>query len=170
VDATLEAHARRELAARRRREAAEAERAAAETAESREPRSGESAGARPPETARPTLEGEQFQKRQLQKELALLRGDGNVLRHVDVAVLDELEATHREAMARITAERSRRMAELMRKEKDTTICVVCQEEKKSVLLLPCRHLCLCGACARRDELLQCPLCREDIAQRVDVFH
>lgn len=46
-------------------------------------------------------------------------------------------------------------------------CVVCWTEKKSVLFLPCRHLCSCKACA--DKTTQCPLCRKTIQQKTDVF-
>jgi hypothetical protein len=46
-------------------------------------------------------------------------------------------------------------------------CVVCWTEKKSVLFLPCRHLCSCKACG--DKTTQCPLCRKAIQQKTDVF-
>jgi hypothetical protein len=46
-------------------------------------------------------------------------------------------------------------------------CVVCWTEKKSVLFLPCRHLCSCKACG--DKTTQCPLCRKTIQQKTDVF-
>lgn len=60
-------------------------------------------------------------------------------------------------------------------EKELTICIVCQDEPRSTVLLPCRHLCLCRRCA---ELLldcinrrkrKCPLCRKDIAKIMDVY-
>jgi len=46
-------------------------------------------------------------------------------------------------------------------------CVVCWTEKKSVLFLPCRHLCSCKACG--EKTTQCPLCRKTIQQKTDVF-
>jgi hypothetical protein len=48
-----------------------------------------------------------------------------------------------------------------------TSCVVCWSEKKSVLFLPCRHMCSCKACG--DKTTECPLCRATIQQRTDVF-
>ena len=49
------------------------------------------------------------------------------------------------------------------------ICVICTVEHKSVLLMPCRHLCLCKICSKREEVTHCPLCRGEIEDRIDVF-
>jgi RING finger protein 26 len=53
--------------------------------------------------------------------------------------------------------------------KEQRLCVICQEKEKGVVLLPCRHMCLCDACAKHDELKQCPLCREKILHKISVF-
>ena len=53
--------------------------------------------------------------------------------------------------------------------KEQRMCVICQEREKSVVLLPCRHLCLCAHCAQHDHLQQCPLCRRHIAHRISVY-
>lgn len=44
----------------------------------------------------------------------------------------------------------------MRRE-SSVACVVCLEAPREMLLLPCRHVCCCQACA--DQLECCPLCR-----------
>jgi len=49
------------------------------------------------------------------------------------------------------------------------MCVVCQGNEKSVVLLPCRHVCLCKDCANNDNIVDCPLCRERIRDRIAVF-
>mmetsp|Transcript_2716 Transcript_2716/g.3810 ORF Transcript_2716/g.3810 Transcript_2716/m.3810 type:complete len:201 (+) Transcript_2716:45-647(+) len=49
-------------------------------------------------------------------------------------------------------------------------CVVCQDEFKTVVLLPCRHLCLCLSCSHA--VIQkgnCPLCRTAIKDSLSVF-
>lgn len=54
-------------------------------------------------------------------------------------------------------------------QKEQRMCVVCQEHEKSVVLLPCRHLCVCDTCSTHDLLKVCPLCREPIAHKISVF-
>lgn len=49
------------------------------------------------------------------------------------------------------------------------LCVICQERDKSVVLLPCRHLCICDQCAEYDQLRVCPLCRRDIESKFAVY-
>jgi hypothetical protein len=49
-------------------------------------------------------------------------------------------------------------------------CVVCMATPKTVLLMPCRHLCVCKACS--DKLTPdrtCPMCRNSIVEKITVF-
>lgn len=50
-------------------------------------------------------------------------------------------------------------------------CVICQERTKCVLLLPCRHLCLCSECTRELRYYNevCPVCRTDIESTMKIF-
>jgi hypothetical protein len=49
------------------------------------------------------------------------------------------------------------------------LCVVCQENQRDTVLLPCRHLCTCGKCASVRLLAACPLCREEIDAVLKVY-
>ncbi|KAM6110413.1 E3 ubiquitin-protein ligase LRSAM1 isoform 2-T2 [Pterocles gutturalis] len=47
-------------------------------------------------------------------------------------------------------------------------CVVCMEQETQMIFLPCGHVCCCQSCCER--LHACPLCRQDITQRIRIFH
>jgi len=45
----------------------------------------------------------------------------------------------------------------LRSKATSLACIVCLEAPREILLLPCRHVCCCKACA--DKLERCPVCR-----------
>ncbi|GFO19996.1 RING finger protein 26 [Plakobranchus ocellatus] len=63
----------------------------------------------------------------------------------------------------------------MERERDKRKCVVCQDEIKSVLVLPCKHMCLCVMCAdqivhsRQQGRRACPLCRTRITKVMNIY-
>ena len=57
-------------------------------------------------------------------------------------------------------------------ENDENLCVVCDESKKQVILMPCKHMCLCKKCAAGflfKTLHECPMCRAKIEDSMEVF-
>jgi len=78
--------------------------------------------------------------------------------------LQELQAYERQV--KNVLERIEKAKEHLEEEK---LCVICRENPKEVLIMPCRHLCVCKECGNRVELTRCPLCREVIAERISVF-
>ena len=50
-------------------------------------------------------------------------------------------------------------------EDDTQTCIACLSNKKDVVLIPCRHICMCGKCVEQmcsSDALQCPICRKEV--------
>lgn len=63
-------------------------------------------------------------------------------------------------------------ASKINKSNDTSnLCVICQDQPKSVVLLPCRHLCLCRNCSYhlRSYRSNCPLCRKTFRETIQVY-
>jgi hypothetical protein len=55
---------------------------------------------------------------------------------------------------------------------EETMCVVCFDAPKDHVVLPCKHLCVCGACAEqltKTRTPTCPVCREPIRETMKVF-
>lgn len=48
-------------------------------------------------------------------------------------------------------------------------CVVCLTTRKTVLLLPCRHLCLCVDCSKVVSTETCPLCFQAVDMAMEIF-
>ncbi len=50
-------------------------------------------------------------------------------------------------------------------------CCICLSANKSVLFLPCKHICVCEDCGltRSPPLTNCPVCRETIRSKTKVF-
>lgn len=49
-------------------------------------------------------------------------------------------------------------------------CVICMTEPKDTAVLPCRHMCLCGECAKalRLQSNKCPICRQPIEELLEI--
>jgi len=51
--------------------------------------------------------------------------------------------------------------------KEEELCVICLDKKKEILLLPCKHLCLCLNCS--NSINDCPLCRMVVTSKTSVY-
>ncbi|CAD5123593.1 unnamed protein product [Dimorphilus gyrociliatus] len=63
---------------------------------------------------------------------------------------------------------------LLEEERNRRLCVVCKDKIKSVLIMPCKHLCLCVSCAKCLAELGprrriCPLCRRSFKSITNVY-
>lgn len=53
------------------------------------------------------------------------------------------------------------------KEENNKLCCICLDQPKSIVLLPCGHICVCEGCGK--SVQQCPLCRENVQGRSKVY-
>ncbi|WJZ88694.1 hypothetical protein VitviT2T_007971 [Vitis vinifera] len=49
-------------------------------------------------------------------------------------------------------------------------CVICLSEPRDTTVLPCRHMCMCGGCAKvlRFQMNRCPICRQPVEQLLEI--
>jgi hypothetical protein len=83
--------------------------------------------------------------------------------------IEALASDLKRALSKVEARKEILVRNQLESQREQRLCVICCEKEKCVVLLPCRHLCLCAACSRDDRLTQCPLCRDDIAHRINVY-
>jgi len=101
-------------------------------------------------------------KAELNKIPPVYREDNSFsLEHKSLQELQVYERQLKNALERI--EKAKQNLE------EEKLCVICRCESKEVLIMPCRHLCVCRDCGHRVELTLCPLCRQVIAERLTVF-
>ena len=46
-------------------------------------------------------------------------------------------------------------------------CCICMDSRRSIVFLPCGHVCVCNTCSK--DLIQCPLCRVRIQQKIIIY-
>ncbi|KAL3783164.1 hypothetical protein HJC23_001514 [Cyclotella cryptica] len=52
---------------------------------------------------------------------------------------------------------------------EADLCVVCEDAKKKIMILPCKHMCLCEKCADFNKIKDCPMCRTKVEGSTDVY-
>lgn len=94
------------------------------------------------------------------EQLALMYGTSPALESMSMEELRDLANDLEASLGKIRV--------IMAGKTSISVCVVCQEHARDIVLLPCRHLCLCSEC--NDQIgEQCPLCRVVIQRAVKVF-
>ena len=48
-----------------------------------------------------------------------------------------------------------------------SMCVVCMDAPLEMVLIPCRHMCVCEGCSKH--LISCPMCRRTVQDALKVF-
>jgi len=61
--------------------------------------------------------------------------------------------------------------EQVEREREDKLCVVCQDKEKCIMILPCRHLCICQDCQEplRARHNHCPICRRPVRQTIKAY-
>ena len=72
----------------------------------------------------------------------------------------------REELLRIEASKAE---EERKRSVESKLCCICLTEERTTLILPCKHMCLCSKCGKDDRLSNCPICREEIEQVMEIF-
>ena len=104
-------------------------------------------------------------KNEIQEMRSTFCDDESNLTNKSLAELTSLEDQVRRSLDRIVKAKAAASNTL----EDERTCLICRENPKVCLFLPCRHLCVCGDCGQRVELDKCPLCRVTITERINVF-
>jgi len=47
-------------------------------------------------------------------------------------------------------------------------CVICLDGPKTIVLFPCKHLCLCSKCSVGNALKTCPICMKEVEYKLDI--
>uniref|UniRef100_A0A7S3DED6 RING-type domain-containing protein n=1 Tax=Palpitomonas bilix TaxID=652834 RepID=A0A7S3DED6_9EUKA len=108
---------------------------------------------------------EQVEEMKKKLDTALVLPDFTKMRDVDE--LETLERKGEEMMKLIRREKERRNRIEREERENEKKCKVCLDNEKTVLLLPCAHLCLCQECS--SQLSLCPICKSDISERKHVY-
>ncbi|XP_037528549.1 E3 ubiquitin-protein ligase RNF26-like [Rhipicephalus sanguineus] len=69
-------------------------------------------------------------------------------------------------------DRLNRLEQELEQEREKQLCVVCLNEARSVILLPCRHFALCTQCLGtlfQQQHQTCPMCRHTIYEAIPVY-
>ncbi|PAV88317.1 hypothetical protein WR25_07564 [Diploscapter pachys] len=48
-------------------------------------------------------------------------------------------------------------------------CCTCLEALSTIVLMPCRHMVLCETCVNHYDFITCPMCRQDVHDKIKVF-
>ena len=64
------------------------------------------------------------------------------------------------------------LVQQVEREREDKLCVVCQDSDKCIMILPCRHLCICQGCQGpllKGSNVKCPICRKAVRQTIKAY-
>lgn len=81
--------------------------------------------------------------------------------------LEEVELRLHEESEKLKLETQN--SQKLKQETDQRLCGICQDRDKTILLLPCQHVCLCKECLNRKQWEKCPICRQDVKSTMEIY-
>ncbi|GMF31539.1 unnamed protein product [Phytophthora lilii] len=107
---------------------------------------------------------------------ALSQFSGSSLACCKINELKEWEQLLENTLSHVRSAKEEKALEMQKKldrqveeQNELKLCVICLSNEKSILCLPCRHLCLCKTCSSREEVTKCPICRLEIDEMLAVY-
>lgn len=52
---------------------------------------------------------------------------------------------------------------------DDLTCSICMDAPRTIILKPCKHMVMCSKCFRQLQCQQCPICKTDIQDHIQVY-
>lgn len=99
----------------------------------------------------------------------------STLQGPDISRLKQIFTTQAQSHHFSVEEKDSGLREELERERDKNLCVVCQTESKNIVVMPCRHMCMCKSCCTRLFHHQrfgrqtCPLCRRTITSTLEIY-
>lgn len=128
------------------------------------------------ETERYLAEAAAIRKQRERMEAEARAKEEEIMRKIEsekkTHMMNVKQLENRLALLKYNAECSTRRSEVDEGVKREMECVMCLEEEKSVVFLPCAHQVLCVECNRHHQLQgmnDCPSCRTPIRRRINVI-
>lgn len=97
----------------------------------------------------------------LQETIARLRGEK--ISDLDLQKLIELQETLYNAVDKVT----KQIELCLERKGNENLCMMCFKQKKDIVFLRCKHLCVCEKCSQKVTI--CPICKKTVEQRVKVY-
>ncbi|CAE7467989.1 Rnf26, partial [Symbiodinium microadriaticum] len=88
------------------------------------------------------------------------------------AYMSSLSSTVQDAKEIVFQRQAKEQDAQRRDETENALCCVCRDNNKTVLLLPCKHLCLCEVCSEHistRRMTSCPVCRQAVSDALRVY-
>jgi len=118
-----------------------------------------------------TIQGKTQKKTNNEVELMLLELDQLDKQELELKLKkeEELKQKHLEIEKNPFLMELEREKEKEMSSSDDKRCVYCLEEKATIAIIPCGHLCLCSTCSAKNPFKQCPMCRGEIINTIKIF-